>query len=81
MPPLRCRLKIVLHNLGVFREGHNNFFVGRRNFGVEGDVCRSEICDRSVIISRSGGEVGDGVRCFLLVKMISRIGFPVGKGD
>ena len=64
---------------GVVLEGHNKFCVVRRNFGGEGTVCCSKSCDRSAIASRSGGEVGDGVQRFLLVKLISRLVFLLVK--
>ena len=55
---------------GVFLEGHNNFCMGRNNFGGEGAVCCGEIRDRSAITSCSGGKVGYGVHRFLLVKFL-----------
>ena len=86
MPPLRCRSAIVLRKFGFFLERHNKFCLGRRKFGGESDVCCSEGRDRSAITSRSGGEVGDGVHRFLLVKVllvkvISRLETGAGGGD
>ena len=56
-----CKFDVVL-------EGQNKSCVGRSNIGGESAVCCSEGRDRSGITSRSGGEVGDGVHRFLLVK-------------
>ena len=67
-----CKFDFVL-------EGHNNFFLGRSNFNGEGAVCCSEICNRSAIISHSGGKVGNGIHRLLLVKVISRLVFVLVK--
>ena len=65
----------LVRKFGVVLEGHNKFCVGRRNFGGEGAVCCSECCNRSATTSRIGGEVGDGVYCFLLVNVINQLIF------
>ena len=65
----------LVRKFGVVLEGHNKFCVGRINFDSEGAVCCCESRGRSAITSRScsGGEVGDGVHRFLLVKVISQL--------
>ena len=84
--PLAVQIGNCARKFGFFLERHNKFCLGRRKFGGESDVCCSEGRDRSAITSCSGGEVGDGVHCFLLVKVllvkvISRSETGAGGGD